>query len=478
MKVVLVNPPRYDGVSVIREERCEITDRYSVLPPYSLLQIASLLRERGHAISLIDANGEDLSYEELTERLKAISYEALLFRFTPTTFDWDMRTAKISKGLVPEATTIGICWTLGTLSTEVLDEVAELDVYLRHEYEVVACELIDAVAHGGGLSGVAGITYREGGETFINADAEPAKDYDALPLPAYDLLPGFGHYFINTPAGKPFSIVYTSKGCPYGCIYCTVARTKWKKRSAESILGELEHLKKNYSIKTVSVFDETFTIDRDRVVAISKGIETSGLKIKRYCHTRVELVDEELVGLLYRGGCRGISYGIESASQDILDTANKGTTVEQAEKAIRRAKKTGIKVYCSFILGLPGETEGTLAETRKFVRRVLPTGAQFNVVVPYPGTELYERVYGDDPRPATNWRALYQDEAVIGTEALSPDDLDRARVKAYRSLYLNPRWWAQNTWHVARHPEDFEIASKYVLKIFNNFLLRGMKHAH
>jgi len=228
----------------------------------------------------------------------------------------------------------------------------------------------------------------------------------------------------------------------------------------------------------VSFFDETFTIDRKRVLDIVDGIREAGLKIKWYCNTRVELVDEELLAAMYRGGCRGISFGVESGSQSVIDKAEKGSTVEQAEHAIRWAKKAGIKVYCSFIMGLPGETWETVRETIAFVRRTLPTGAQFNVATPYPGTKLFDAVYGKKAEDSSDWRKLYQYQAVAGNEALSPQDLDRARMMAYRSLYLNPRWWLQNIWHVVRHPGDFEIAAKFALKIINNFLVHGMKHGH
>ncbi|MDY6917298.1 MAG: radical SAM protein [Chloroflexota bacterium] len=476
MEVILVNPPRYHGIPVIREERCEITERYSVLPPYSLLQIASLLRQEGHVVHLVDANGDSIGYEELSLQLERLSYQALIFRFTPTTFDWDMETAKLSKALHPEATTVGICWTLRTLPAEVLGEAPELDIYLRHEYEVVAVGLVNALSKGAELASTPGIAYREGDSVRVTHDAEPMPCYESLPIPAYDLLSDLNRYYINTPAGRPFTIMYTSRGCPFGCIFCTVARTKWKNRGAPSILRELGYLKENYGVKTVSFFDESFTVDRQRVIELSNGMAEARLDIRWYCNTRVELVDEELLRVMYRGGCRGISFGVESGSQCILDNAHKGSTVEQAENAVRWAKRVGIKVYCSFIFGLPGETRDTMKETLGFIRRVLPTGAQFNVAVPYPGTRLHEMVNGR--QTSKDWRSLYQDLSVMGTDALSPKDLNRARLVAYRSLYSNPRWWAQNIWHVVKHPEDFEMASKYVLKIADNYLLHRMRHAH
>ena len=479
MRILLVNPPRFHGIPVIREERCEITERDSVIPPYSLLQIASILRAKDHEVQLIDANALDLNLKEINERFKSTKYDMLIFRFTPTTFDWDTKIASISKKNHPNTLTAGICWTLQTVPNSVLESSVDLDVYIMHEYEVVISSLTSAIAGGNDLSTVSGIAYRSGNEIKVNNAAGSLVDWDSLPLPAYDLLPSLKNYFVNTPHGSPFTIMYASKGCPYSCIYCTERNTKVKKRSAESILNELRYLKVNFNIKSVSFFDETFTIDRERVINIAEGIRAEDLKIVWYCNTRVNLVDKGLLKIMYDGGCRGISFGVESGSQEILDNAEKGITVEQAADAIKCAKKTGMKVNCSFIFGLPGENWSTVNKTIKFVKRTLPTIAQFNVAVPYPGTKLY-RIAIDKGwiKEGVNWRNMYQHEAIMRTDELSYVDLNKARKMAYYSLYLNPRWWLQNIWHIMRHLDDFPLASRYAVKITKNFVIHKMAHSH
>jgi anaerobic magnesium-protoporphyrin IX monomethyl ester cyclase len=479
LRVLLVNPPRFNGIPVIREERCEITERYSVLPPYSLLQVASLLRADGHEVKLIDANGWDLGWEAFNEQIQNTNYDALVFRFTPTTFDSDNKVASISKRAHSKAWTIGVCWTLRTVPREVLQSSVDLDIYIRHEYEVVTPSLISAFARGDDLSTVHGIAYRNGDKIVVNNDAESLSDWDSLPMPAYDLLPSLKNYFINTPHGSPFTTLYTSKGCPFSCIFCTVRNTSVKKRSAESILSELRYLKKNFNIKMVSFFDETFTLDRARVMAVCDALKREKLKIVWYCNTRVGLVDAELLTAMYDGGCRGLSYGIESGSQTILDCAKKGATVEQAEKAIEWAKKAGIKVYCSFIFGLPNENRQTIEETIQFVKRTLPTGAQFNVAVPYPGSELHRiAIEKGWIKAGVDWREMYQHDAIMRTDELNNQDLDEARKNAYHALYINPKWWLQNLWHIAKHPEDFQLATRYTIKITKNYLFNKMSHSH
>lgn len=168
MKVLLVNPPRFHGIPVIREERCEITERNSIIPPYSLLQIASRLRVEGHEVQLIDANGENLSWAELDRRIGDIPCNVLIFRFTPTTLSWDVKTASLSKKNNPWALTVGICWTLRTNPLKVMQNAIYLDVYIVHEYETVAPSLVSAVSEGRDLSTVSGIAYRHGDEIKIN----------------------------------------------------------------------------------------------------------------------------------------------------------------------------------------------------------------------------------------------------------------------------------------------------------------------
>jgi radical SAM superfamily enzyme YgiQ (UPF0313 family) len=477
MKVLLVNPPRFEGIPVIREERCEITERASILEPYSLLQIGALLREKGHDVRLLDMNGRDLGYDSLGSICLSFLPEITIFRFTPTTYDHDMRTAQVVKAN-SKSMTAGICWTLRTLPNEVLAQASDLDVYIRQEYEVVTPDLVEAVAHGRELRTVEGISYREGKELRHNPDSRPLEDYDTLPLPAFDLLESLDPYFVTAPSGQPYTIIYTSKGCPFKCSFCTVAGTKWRPKSAEKTIEELRYLKKRYGLRTASFFDETFTLDKKRVVRICDALIEEGLDIHWYCNTRAHLVDADLLRKMYKAGCRGISYGIESGSQSILDHADKCVTVEQARNAIKWAREARIKTFASFILGLPGENWETVHETIEFVNQTLPNSAEFNVAVPYPGTKLYEMVYGVTSTPAVDFRKLYQDDAVVGTKDLSPADLNKARDMAYRSLYFNPRWWVRNIAHVMREPDDLQLATLYASKVLRNYLLFRMKHAH
>ena len=467
--VLMINPPRFKGIPVIREERCEIIEGSSILTPYSLLQAAALIEKKVKNLKLIDANALNLEFKELEKIMKNINYNILIFKFTPTSFDEDVKVAKISKKVKPEAITIGICYSLSHIAKDVMKEVKELDIYIRHEYEVVTPDVIDNIDS---LSRVNGIAYRNKNKIIVNKDATPISDYDSLPIAAFHLLPSLDPYYISVNHGKPFTIIYTSKGCPYTCMFCNVSQSKLKLKSVDRIMKEIAYLKKNYNIKTISFFDETFTLDKKRVKEFCKRIKK--YKIKWYCNTRVNLVNLPLLKMMRKAGCRAISYGVESGSQKVLDTISKRTTVEESANAIKWTYQVGIKMHCSFIFGLPGETEETIRETMQFIRKTLPMSVEFNIATPYPGTRLHkyciEKGY---IKKNLNWHKLYQDLAQFRFRELSNEYLESVRRKGYILIYTNPRWFLKNFIYTIKNPDDFILAFRYFIKtnkeILSNF---------
>lgn len=479
MKVLLINPPRSNGLCVIREDRCEITERESILPPYSLAQIAALLKENGHKVDLIDANCLNLTIEETKDLISNNDkLDVVIFRFTPTTLNDDMKIASLAKQIDPNICTIAMCWTLRDFAEDVLKGTSDLDIYVIGEPLISIPNILNSLREAD-LIQVPGIVFKKDGEIIKSQVSAQDFNYDNMPMPAYDLLPSLDKYYVRTKHGSPYTTIHTSKGCPYGCIYCTVAGTKWNPRSASMVFQEIKYLYEKHGVKTVSFFDETFTHDRDRVIDICNRMIDEKINIKWYCNTRSNKVDLDLLKLMKRAGCEGMSLGIESGSQKLLNNAKKGTTVEQNEHAIRVAKKAGIKTYCSFMFGLPGENWDMVNETIDFVKRTLPNGAQFNVVVPYPGTKLLDiAIEKNWISENIDWTNLYQHISTMRTDDLTSDELEKARKLAYKGLYFNPKWILMNLGWTLKNPSDLPLASKYYLKSVKNYLIHNMEHSH
>ncbi|MFX0203538.1 MAG: B12-binding domain-containing radical SAM protein [Candidatus Hodarchaeota archaeon] len=479
MKILLVNPPRYSGLPVIREDRCEIINRYMVNPPYSLIQIASVIREKSQEVQVIDANCENLSYSEVQKKIKENKPHIVVFRFTPKTINADMETAKITKSLYPNALTIGICWTLKRFAEKIIIDNKDLDVYLSGEYgtyEKIFLNLIEAMNKRLPLDTVKGIVFRRDGNAVSTGPCTTDYPYE-VPIPAYDLLPPLSKYYISPKHSRhsPFTIMYTSMGCPYSCIFCVMRQTKWRKRSVESIRKEITYLKNEHGLKCVFFMDELFTMDRQRTVDLCKAFIENKIDLTWYTSTRINMVDEDLLEIMRRAGCRSISFGIESGSQKILDYAKKDVKVEQAMEAVKMVKDAGIGVHLSFIIGLPGENWKTFKKTLDFVKKTLPSMAQFNVAVPYPGTPLYDlarsKGWIDEDLDYTQ---LQHQASIMRTEEMTTEEIEEARKKAYRSLYYNPRWILSQLSNF----ENLSLTTRYYLKCLKMYLLHGMKHSH
>ena len=483
MKVLFVNPPRYYGLPVIREDRCEIVNRYLVNPPYSLVQIASVLREYDQEVQLIDANCEDLPYPKIREEMEKSYPDIVVFRFTPTTFEADMAIAKIAKSLNPKIMTVGLCWTLRSYAENILKDNSDLDAYLVGEYgnyEVTFLNLVRALSGKCNLSGAKGVVFRRG-ENIISTGPCTEEFDGELPMPAYDLLPPLSKYYISPKHSRhsPFTVMYTSKGCPCNCIFCVVRKTKWRERPVKSIMKEITYLKDEHNLKCVFFLDELFTMNRQRTVDLCRELIDKEVNLTWYCSTRVDRVDKELLELMRKAGCEAISFGIESGSQKILDYARKKVKIEQAKEATKMVKDARIKTHLSFIIGLPGENWSTFRETIGFVKETLPTMAQFNVAVPYPGTRLYElAVEKDWIKKDLDWNQLCHQTSIMRTDEMTTEELEKARKMAYKSLYFNPAWIFENGKWMLKEPNDLLLIIRYYTKSLKNYLIHGMKHAH
>ena len=182
----------------------------------------------------------------------------------------------------------------------------------------------------------------------------------------------------------------TSRGCPYNCVFCFKGTwgNKLRQRTPKNIIDEINLLKDKYHIRGIEFNDDTFILDRKRVVELCELIIKEKMDILWLVNGRVNLVDKELLKLMNKAGCKIINYGIESGSQEILNQLKKNVTVEQAKKAVEETWKAGILPHGYIMIGMFGETEKTVNDTVKFCNETGLIG-QFSVTTPMPGTELY-----------------------------------------------------------------------------------------
>jgi radical SAM superfamily enzyme YgiQ (UPF0313 family) len=287
---------------------------------------------------------------------------------------------------------------------------------------------------------VAGLAWRRQGEIVINADRPFIPNLDDLPIPRHDLLPLDKQ---RVPMIKgPFTFIVTSRGCPAGCKFCikhVSYQTGVRLRSPELILKELRVLDQ-LGIHYVHMYADLFTVNRAQVVELCRLIIDSGLKLRWTCNSRVDYVDEEMLGLMGRAGCYYISWGIESSDEKILKAARKGYRKEQALRALNWAHAAGINNWGYFIIGLPGETEESIQQTIAYSKALPLEIALFHIAAPYPGTPFFfEVVEKGWFRPGTNWEEVDMDEStVIDYPGLPAERLEYWQRRATREWSLRP----------------------------------------
>jgi radical SAM superfamily enzyme YgiQ (UPF0313 family) len=193
------------------------------------------------------------------------------------------------------------------------------------------------------------------------------------------------------------TFILSSRGCPFSCGFCAlyIHRRGFRARSPVNVVDEIELLVNEFGVGVLRFQDPEFSIDRRRTVRICETIIERGIEVAWSAETRYGSVDRDLLELMRDSGCYQLNYGLESASQRILDKVGKKQDVEEAEEAITRTSDIGIHASNNLIFGLPGETQQTLEETLRFTGRMwkLPrvSFARASLSVPYPETLIYDR---------------------------------------------------------------------------------------
>ncbi len=226
---------------------------------------------------------------------------------------------------------------------------------------------------------------------------EPATDLDTLPPVAWEEFIWRGYDWtyplVDTTPVYTFN---TSRGCPFDCSFCSV-KGVWGKgyraMSAERIVSDIEWMIHVYGLKAAYFREDNFTLDKKRLTSFCELLLSRGVKIDWLCETRADSInDDPLLALMARSGCRALYVGVESGSQRMLDYYRKGISVDTFVAALTKAKRHGIKLYTSFIVGAPNETEADLKETYRLLDSIKPDAHSLNVFVGIPGSELYQEI--------------------------------------------------------------------------------------
>lgn len=306
------------------------------------------------------------------------------------------------------------------------------------------------------LRDIKGLVFRENGRIVQTEQRERITEMDTIPYPARDLLDI-----------KKHSYMFSSRGCPYRCVFCASSRFWDNVRffSAEYVVGEIRELVENYKVELISFFDDLFILDRERLENIVNLLKKQYFykKVKFTCSCRVNLVDDEVARLLKEMNVVSVGLGLESGNDRVL-TSLKGSsvTVRQNKKAIETLKKYKIAVNASFVIGSSDETKDEIMQTYNFIKNTSFDLVDIYVLTPYPGTPIWKRalernlVSNDMDWEKLNVNFERNAKAIILSEKLSKKEIYDI-YKKFRRLRL-----IKNSKHIWRHPLIVDLP-RYVL---------------
>jgi radical SAM superfamily enzyme YgiQ (UPF0313 family) len=443
MRVLLVNPPQLNIVSnnipsIVDEER-------GYNPPLGLLYVAAYARENtGHNISVLDAVVDELDYPEIKARIAREKPDVVGVTATTFTLVDAMETVKAAKEVDGEITVV-----MGGPHPYIYpDETINLpgvDFLVLGEGEEVFASLLDNLHNKAALRKVRGLVFRDNGETVNTGNPPLVDDLDALPFPARDLTP-YRKYNSLIAKTQPVTTMITSRGCPFRCLFCDRPHLgkRFRARSAKNVVDEMEECV-DLGIHEFLIYDDTFTINKQRVMDICGEILSRGLKIGWDVRARVDTVTPDMLGAMKEAGCDRIHYGVESGSPEVIETLRKGITVEQVRRVFRETKEAGIAILAYFMIGSPGETREQMRESLRLARELAPDYMHLSITTPFPETDLYRMGFEKGVLTEDYWRTFARNPQKgfipkVWEEHLTRDELVEMLHSAYREFYLRPSY--------------------------------------
>ena len=413
MKTCFLNLPH--PARIMRRYSCTYYAPNFLFPPLELMSLAGIIKnwKKGDCI-IIDAIAEGLNLGKVIERLRVYQPDFLVFMAGIESFREDKESIKSIKRTFPSLKIACVGYLPSLFPEETLKQNPEIDYVIIGEPELSFADLYDYLSgRNTSASLISGIAYREYGRITVGPQRERIRDLDILTHPARNLIrQGLYNEFLFR---RPFSVIQTSRGCPFECSFCVNTYGKEVAyRSIENVLSELDNLS-GEGIKALRFMDDTFTLNKSRCRELCAGIIRRGLKFDWSCLSRVDGLDKGMLALMKKSGCRRIYLGIETFSQRLLDYYRKGYDFSLIRRQVKAVRENKIEAVGFFIVGGLQTEE----EFKRDITLAKETGLDYIVVeklTPYPGTAVYG-----------NQNAFISQDEVIKRER-----------RFYQAFYLRP----------------------------------------
>ncbi len=413
------------------------------LPPLSLLSVASLLRQDGHRVKILDSNIEIISKEKLSKDLPV--WEAVVVLTSTMTFLEDTAALLELRKIEPSLITV-IFGAHPTFMPKYSLAQEAIDIIIRREPEYIIRDLFRNLKNSDSWKTIRGVGYKENGGIHINEDYPYIENLDNLPIPDRSLLPK-ASYYNPIVSRTPYTTAETSRGCPGRCSFCTAPHIyggKLRCHSVDRIIEEIEYLL-GLGYKEIYYRDETWTTFKARNMQLLSHIIKARYNLTWICNVRVGTVDKETLVLMKKAGCHLIKVGVESGCQRILDKSNKNINIDDISALFSWARKIGLNTHAHLMAGMPGEDKNSLNDTIRFIKAIKPTTIDVGICTPYPGTDLFNEVSRIYPEIGDGTLTSLQNLHIAGVFNRHYTCLDKKEIEGflrqiYRDFYLSPSY--------------------------------------
>ncbi|OHA48796.1 MAG: hypothetical protein A2W59_02100 [Candidatus Terrybacteria bacterium RIFCSPHIGHO2_02_41_19] len=447
MKILLINPP-YTNFEGMRKSAGNTM-------PLNLAYLAAYLKSKiACDIKIMDSEAESMGYKEVEEEIKEYSPDLVGITTLTPPMKHVIKITQITKKINPKCK-VALGGVHPTAFPEMTLKETGADFAVMGEGEITLYEIVKSMSDNSiKTEDIGGICWKkENGNIIKNKSREYIENLDELPFPERGLFDLNKYYSAPTKkvSDEPMATpILTSRGCAFKCVHC-ISNLLWSRRvrfrSSDNVVKEIEEIVNKYNIREFNILDDTFTLKKDRLMEICRKIIEKNLKIFWICFSRVNTIDEEMADIMYKAGCRKISFGLESGSQKILDLMNKNATVEMGRRAVEAIRKHKIEAHASFMFGNIGETKETIRETINFAKELDIDNATFFITSPLPGTHLYEvakeKGYINADTKWEEFAPLTNTEPILVQDNVSKEELVYWQKRAFREFYLRPKY----IWH-------------------------------
>jgi radical SAM superfamily enzyme YgiQ (UPF0313 family) len=445
MKILLVDVP-FDSVD-IGGERALFDGVENVIPALGLAYLAAVAERLGHMVAVFEGVfGSSLA--ELEALTASVQPDVVGFSIMTPTFTHAVRCAERLRAVVPHAVFVAG----GSHPTAMPEHTARsglFELVVQGEGELPFGAILERLASGASvLTDIPGVGVVRDGQLEQGPPGSYVEDLDRLPLPARHLLAPLSRYQ-PTPASLrrlPLAHVMTSRGCPSRCGFCdrAVFGETYRARSVDDVMGEVDQLVRVYGAREIRFFDDTFTLNRARLMELCDALRRLRPRLPWTCLTRVNCVDRDTLGAMRSAGCWQVLYGLESGDERVLSSLGKGTTLAQNRRAVTAAREAGLRVRADFLVGSPAETMDSLQATLDFALELPIDFAHFNKFVPFPGTRFHRELAEQGHRfDFSESSTLDHDALVYVPPGLEPQAYKDFLDTAYRRFYFRPRYLAR-----------------------------------